>query len=118
MTPAHNAKILTTGIAIASTLGISTGYAIRANAQILEKIEAAQIAVLTAPAPVATTEVVPPSIPGAATPVTPKAKTKTTTAQQTNGVAAATNTTTIPAVSAPVEIVPPPTTAPATSASK
>jgi hypothetical protein len=109
MTAAHNAKILTTGIAIASTLGISTAYTINANAQILEKIESAQT---TVPVLVANTPVVAPTVPGPATGPKNK-KVKTTTPQATDALAVVDAT--------PVEVVAPeipPTTAPATSSSK
>lgn len=117
ITPAHNAKILSTGIAIASTLGISTAYAIQANAQILEKIQAAQTTVQSDPALVATTEVIAPSIPGAATPVTRKTKSGTTTTQVTVGIApattdAATTSTGAPAVSTNTPITNAPSAAP------
>jgi len=129
MTAAHNAKVLTTGIAIASTLGISTAYTINANAKILEKIEAAQTSVLIDPALVASTPAVAPSVPGPATPVSAKNnnKVKKTTPEAAVAVPVAvggsTDSTgvpanTQPAVIAPVQPVIPPTTAPPTSSSK
>ena len=123
MTAAHNAKVLTTGIAIASTLGISTAYTINANAQILEKIESAQT---TVPVLVANTPVVAPTVPGPATgPKNKKVKTTTPEAAVAVPVAVGGSTdstgvpaNTQPAVIAPVQPVIPPTTAPATSSSK
>ena len=118
MKAAHNAKVLTTGIAIASTLGISTGYTINANAQILEKIEAAQTTVSVDPALVANTPVVAPTTPSPATPAGPKnKKVKTTTptiAVDTPAIVDANPAVTI----APAPLETPPTTAPATSSSK
>ena len=136
MTPAHNAKILSTGIAIASTLGISTAYAIQANAQILEKIQAAQTTIPTDPALVATTQAIAPTSPSSATPIKGKNKNGTTTTQPIAGIAPVTTdgTTTstgapaistnapagnTPAVQAPVAQAPatnaPPTNPPATN---
>lgn len=120
MTAAHNAKVLTTGIAIASTLGISTAYTINANAQILEKIEAAQTTVPVNPASVANTPIVAPTTPGPAMSVgAQNKKVKTTTPPVAVDISVAPNGGTNPALAiapAPPEI--PPTTAPATSASK
>lgn len=118
MKAAHNAKVLTTGIAIASTLGISTGYTINANAQILEKIEAAQTTVPVDSALVANTPIVAPTTPGPATPTgSNNKKVKTTTppiAADTPAIVDANPAVVIAPI--PPEI--PPTTAPATSSSK
>lgn len=120
MKAAHNAKVLTTGIAIASTLGISTGYTINANAQILEEIEAAQTTVPVDPALVANTPVVAPTTPGAATPTASKnKKVKTTTPSIAADTPAIVDVSANPAVAiAPIPPEIPPTTAPATSSSK
>ena len=119
MKPAHNAKVLTTGIAIASTLGISTGYTINANAQILEKIESAQTTVPVDPASVANTPIVAPTAPGPATPTGSKnKKVKTTTPQIATDTPAPVDGSANPVVNiAPLPPAIPTTTAPATSAS-
>ena len=114
MTAAHNAKVLTTGIAIASTLGISTAYTINANAQILEKIESAQT---TVPVLVANTPVVAPTVPGPAT--GPKNKKVKTTIPQATDAPVVVDVGANPSVAiAPIQPEIPPTTAPPTSSSK
>lgn len=122
--PAYNAKILTTGIAIAATLGVQTAYAISSN-------------LAKATAQIAQTEVAPnlepnlvlpaPTQPGPATPV----KQKNNTANQAVAISATNVDVTAPVevtapavdpappvVVTPAPVAPVPTTAPATSASK
>ena len=63
-TPAHNAKIITTGIAIAATFGVQTAYAISSNIA----TATAQITQTTTAPVLATDPAVAPTQPAPATP--------------------------------------------------
>jgi len=116
--PAYNAKILTTSIALTSAFGIQAAYAISSN-------------IATATAQIAQTEVAPnlepnlvlpaPTQPGPATPLKQKKNTTTqnVVSVDANGVSTVVPDTLAPVVQPePVIPAPVPTTAPATSGSK
>jgi hypothetical protein len=65
--PAQGARIIATGLAVSSTLGMTTTYAIRAQIKYIESVTSANAALVAAP--VATEVPVAPSAPSAAAPV-------------------------------------------------
>lgn len=122
---ALGAKIVTTGIVVSSTLGISSWLTYSAQAKQIDAILEQVRVQATVPAPVATAPAIAPTSPGAATPVSNK-KSQGEPATSTSPGAVVAPTTVAPQlpeispIQAPVAAPsqPAPTTAPSTSSSK
>ena len=126
--PARSARILSTGLALTSTLGLSAAYTLAAQAKALNNVSLSDPTVAVDPAlvpvgSVAQTPVVAPTTPSGAAPVSSQSVTKTSGKKQnsatpTNGVqtpvsaAAPQPVTQTPATSAPI-VVQVPVAAPA-----
>ena len=87
--PARSARILSTGLALTSTLGLSAAYTLAAQAKALHNVGMSDPAVAVDPAlvpvdPVAQTPVVAPTTPAAASPVASQSSTKTGGKQQSS----------------------------------